>query len=516
MSYSNTRRMERYRLSEPTRTEARSANDPTDSLRRRGITISFHYDIEAQFERIHKLVNRTNELNFTKVRWKEALDVAHREYFAGNVYLSHVGYIKVRDQNGYYGICGFFEVVGSFRLKHFLFSSRILNMGVEQFVYQYLNFPAINVAETVATTLAKSHTVDWLTIVPDAEKRDAKKPDITVCLRGSCELVQSAYYLRSSVNTVEEFHYTREGWNIRRPLLRNLLLADELKERGISSPADLGLPGDFPGIDFAAFGSAISADNVDVCVWSFWLEPLVSFYRHRATGIIVPLSVVGFDRRNLTALDGERVSMSGKIQVERNHLDALCSSFEYIGEKDSAFGVDLRKLRRKIEALGKPFVVVDLFDDFTKIKRMNYRRNREFNLLVRLALAGLPNVYHIAFSECVADKSDELATNHFGQRPYIRLAERIGRLCEAAVHRSRAGGGMMEGVPRAAKNTWRYELHYRDGRLLTSRERQTFEQVWHAAMHCRPRFDTLKFAAPSDATQTEIDQLVQLGAARFD
>ena len=66
-----------------------------------------------------------------------------------------------------------------------------------------------------------------------------------------------------------------------------------------------------------------------------------------------------------------------------------------------------------------------------------------------------------------------------------------------------------------AKNNWRYELSYRDGRLLTSREWQTFDQVWHATINCTPRFETLKFEPPPEADQKQIDQLIQLGAKRI-
>ena len=74
--------------------------------------------------------------------------------------------------------------------------------------------------------------------------------------------------------------------------------------------------------------------------------------------------------------------------------------------------------------------------DLAKIDRQYYRRNRQTNLVVREALDGLSNVHHIAFSDCVADRSEELATNHFGQKPYMRLAEQILAVCEAAGHAS--------------------------------------------------------------------------------
>jgi hypothetical protein len=66
-----------------------------------------------------------------------------------------------------------------------------------------------------------------------------------------------------------------------------------------------------------------------------------------------------------------------------------------------------------------------------------------------------------------------------------------------------------------AENAWRYEIHYRGGRLITRRERQTFAQVWHATVNCAPGYETLKFSPPPDADQSEIKQLIQLGAERI-
>src|SRR5207248_10150537 len=123
--------------------------------------------------------------------------------------------------------------------------------------------------------------------------------------------------------------YPREGWGIQRPLLRNLLLADEFREKGISSAADLGLPADFPGLDFTTLDSAMFSDAVRACVWSFSLEPQISVYRHRATGLIMPMSIGGLDRHNMTALGFERANKKGKIK--RNHFESFAALFQFAG-----------------------------------------------------------------------------------------------------------------------------------------------------------------------------------------
>jgi hypothetical protein len=108
--------------------------------------------------------------------------------------VSHACYVKVRDKFGYYGICGFYEITMPYRALHFLFSCRVLNMGVEQFIYQRLRFPWIKVEQPCAGRVEKKTLVDWITVVADAEFADepAKSPQIEakLCLRGPCELMQ--------------------------------------------------------------------------------------------------------------------------------------------------------------------------------------------------------------------------------------------------------------------------------------------------------------------------------------
>ena len=57
-----------------------------------------------------------------------------------------------------------------------------MNMGVEQFVYQYLNCPTISGGMSASTRSSLSQQVDWITVVSDAEKGldDNKKSDVTV------------------------------------------------------------------------------------------------------------------------------------------------------------------------------------------------------------------------------------------------------------------------------------------------------------------------------------------------
>lgn len=142
----NTRgssRLERYRILEAKHGERRQYADNTDFLKSSGITICIVRNPEDLVfkDRIRELANRTNQLNFTNSRFTEA---EIEDYFSGteSIHRNH-GVVFVYDNFGDYGLVGFYAIdeandYGSRQLEHYLFSCRIMNMGVEQAVYRYM------------------------------------------------------------------------------------------------------------------------------------------------------------------------------------------------------------------------------------------------------------------------------------------------------------------------------------------------------------------------------------------
>ncbi len=85
-------------------------------------------------DRIVELVNRSNQLNFTKSRFPTD---AQFQAYAERADIVH-GCVFAYDRYGDYGLVGFFAFNESTRkraLEHFVFSCRIMNMGIEQAVY---------------------------------------------------------------------------------------------------------------------------------------------------------------------------------------------------------------------------------------------------------------------------------------------------------------------------------------------------------------------------------------------
>jgi FkbH-like protein len=114
----------------------------TDFLEQSNINVAIARRAEClpYVERIVELVNRSNRLNYSRSRFasediaKEYLLNVRHECFA----------VFAWDRYGYYGLIGFVAMDIIFNIKlppvaHFVFSCRIMNMGIEQAVTKFIN-----------------------------------------------------------------------------------------------------------------------------------------------------------------------------------------------------------------------------------------------------------------------------------------------------------------------------------------------------------------------------------------
>lgn len=189
-------RLKQYRVMEGKFDEMKSSGlSNEDFLRQSDIKIRIITDIDDKMDRVLELLNRTNQLNFTKVR---ANTEAERDDLGKLLKTSgmHAGLVHVKDRYGDYGVVGFFCVRTKFSgttVHHFAFSCRTLNMGVEQWVWEYLHKPQFKIVGPVSGDLDPNKTVDWITEVADFAAVDPDNQKRLV-LVGGCDLLQVSFY----------------------------------------------------------------------------------------------------------------------------------------------------------------------------------------------------------------------------------------------------------------------------------------------------------------------------------
>ena len=195
-------RLKQYKILEEKSHQIAQASSNEDFLRSSKIKICIKKDCLNNLERIKKLITRTNQLNFTKFRDENLEDTIKNNDCA---------YIIAEDKFGNYGICGFYALnKKENKFVHFLFSCRIMNMGIEQFVYNYLKKPQIEIKGEVVSTLDRK--VDWIEIVENLEIKTEPVPKLNnknILFKGPCDLYSTLNYIEADCNIDTEFPY----WN---------------------------------------------------------------------------------------------------------------------------------------------------------------------------------------------------------------------------------------------------------------------------------------------------------------
>lgn len=202
-------RLHQYRLLETKLADRVATTGSNEAfLRSCQIRIGVFTDTDNEAERLFELLNRTNQLNFTKRRleWEQFAALVDDPRYA-------TGYVRVRDRYGDYGICGFYSVsLDDNQLTDFLFSCRVLHMGVEQWIYDHLGRPPVTVVGEVAASL--DGKVDWITMANEefsAEHDDRiespsdgpaglTQPN-RVLMVGGCDLTNAAQFLGGDIVT---------------------------------------------------------------------------------------------------------------------------------------------------------------------------------------------------------------------------------------------------------------------------------------------------------------------------
>lgn len=204
------KRLAQYRLLETKRTEMAQYRSNEDFLMHSDVRVTVGHDCLNHLDRIHDLIQRSNQLNFTKLRSsKEELAALFSDV------TFDCGWVSVTDRFGDYGIVGFYAVKDA-ALLHFVFSCRILGMGVEQYVYNLLGRPRLDVQGEVIGDLSSAELPRWINQQESAAPR-LDRMEIgglrahTVLVKGPCDLNAVYPFLADTELFDTEFTYVAPG-----------------------------------------------------------------------------------------------------------------------------------------------------------------------------------------------------------------------------------------------------------------------------------------------------------------
>jgi len=301
-------------------------------LRASRIRVSIDPDVDAHFDRIVELINRSNQLNYTKIRLNTPEDVAAFRALLGEFRI-HAGTIHAVDAYGDYGLIGFYLLrnrSGVKSLIHFVFSCRTMHMGIEQHVYELLGRPRIDIVEPVSYGLDQHAAVDWINVPSGDEGGAGGQDHRKLVLLGGCDLLQLASYCSS--NRVEFVNKVERRSKVRYDDPGFVLSSREATE---SCEALRKIPC-WSHDDAVKFDEAVASS--ELILVSMWPAIKGTYFRTRS-GVLLhfSLSVLKQLKRRYRAWFRDDVEKVDLTAAER--LKLIAESFDSIAQRNGGRGM---------------------------------------------------------------------------------------------------------------------------------------------------------------------------------
>lgn len=421
------KRLHQYRILEEKWEEKKHFTSNEDFLYDSNIRVVFGSDCLAQLDRIHDLVWRSNQLNFTKVRsTKEELTALFTDASA------KCGYVSVSDRFGDYGITGFYALKQN-RLLHFCFSCRTLGMGVEQYVYAKLGRPELQIVGEVSGNLTQNGLPGWI----NQEKTGGQGGGIraghaqahSVLIKGPCDLFQILPYIADKTLIDTEFTYvndrgvTVESTGHTTHIVEAMRLTEEEKQRVLRE-----VPFSDPGI----YSRRIYDGNYRVVVISILSDANLGVYRRKETGERIAF-LEGFhpitDPENWEPYIRGEYNHGGFV-FTRENLMKFAEQYEFVGINSAERIVEnLRYIRQHLPKETTMAVMLggELYYEKNTFPAYENRHlvHKEINAAIRAAAEEL-DIRLIDVNRYLVDQSSFYDHfNHYIKPVYYQLAGEI-------------------------------------------------------------------------------------------
>lgn len=378
-----------------------------------------------ELERIHELVMRSNQLNYTKNRQSpEEL----QELFISCKVKS--GYVRVRDKYGDYGIVGFFAIKDG-RALHFTFSCRIMGMMVEQYVYMILGCPELDTVGTIVTELNKTYMPGWIN---QERGQDCKEKIDTVShrilLKGPCDMSQMFAFINENANIDTEFTYINdngisvEGHNHTGQIVTSLISTNKRKQEIIE---------EIPWFDKDMLTTKLASWNYEFVVISLLTDGNCGLYKRKNTGEYVSLCEAYYDltdKKNWQMYINEEVFTSN-ILFREEDLIKFSELYEFVENRDGGMTADsLQKIYDLKPENSKIVLIMGSEKEYLGKKKMSYEGrhliHKAMNDKIREWSKNKKDVFLMPIDKYIHEDKDYWdSINHFSKRVYYDLAKDI-------------------------------------------------------------------------------------------
>jgi len=429
-------RLNQYKLLERRKRDSSEAGDDQAAfLRSSNIRVEIIHDFEAHIGRAVELINRTNQLNFTKVRLSDDVEQAKNELRAlVSDAQVQAGLVHVRDNYGDHGLCGIY-VIDQRRLLHYAFSCRILGMGVETWLYQRLGSPHIRIQGEVLTDIREHKDIDWINRAGSSDDQTVKEEFPFLIARGGCDLDAICHYLQFVTPTsVGEFNISREGFDAR----RDHSIFTRYALDGGPTPEQLAVA-ERLGYRAEDFKSAlVNKEPGGVYLLSFLADTAYALYRHRRTGLRVPFAVSGRSNHREDGRTAQIEQLPAHYRTGNHWFAEALRLLQYEFDYEGPISMDeladtLRDLIASLPEDSHIFVIGgnETLRDAQHGHTHTSHVTREMNQMIRTVIADRPGAHILPFRDFIQSEDEVQSWSHFERMVYFRMAERLRDLTKA-------------------------------------------------------------------------------------
>ncbi|WP_200974549.1 HAD-IIIC family phosphatase [Echinicola sp. 20G] len=422
----NLSRLNQYKVLEKKFEASLKHDSNIDFLKASNIKVLLITKLEKHLDRIHELLDRTNQLNFTKKRLSK--DEIQKLIADPNL---DCALVKVVDNFGDYGLVGFYAYHRiNHQLVHFVFSCRILNLGIPQYLFAKLDFPILKTIPEVAENLDDS-TPNWIIEIKHNIQRpnDPPKQDnsqlIRILYRGTCDFKQTLFYLSNSgIKVKQETNYVANNLPIYQTHTQTLVNQLELSKRLIT---EISQSHYIPFLDEAYFESGVFEGNYDCLVYNLQTDYTQKVYQHRQSNYQLPL---GTNNGVLTKTEEhpdilQKLKARGLDKITKSTLKDFSENFIHIGLiTPEAFCENLIKIRQNIPKR-IPIIFINSSEIIhpKSLSQNSSQRAKEMNQALDKFIKGSPNSYLLDMRKIISNPSQFSNTiGQFNRESYRLIA----------------------------------------------------------------------------------------------
>ncbi len=434
-------RLKQYKILEEKNKHKQIYTSNTDFLASSNIKVFFDKNTLQNFNRVEELIERTNQLNYTKNR-ASSLDILND--------LNNPDFdsclIRVSDNYGDYGIVGFYLLDKRYnKLKHFVFSCRILNLGIPQFVYSKLNFPLITAIPEIVEELDQT-SPEWITAI-DINYNNSKINNCIeknlnkrkVYFKGGCDLSQMLFYLENDTfHIMQETNYVNsDNFPIHNEhtlaLLGSLMYPEKVKNY-------LENASYIPFIDSAFFKTSIFEFKYDCLVYSLLMDYTQELYISQSDkSIILPY---GGYYNHLTDINNRDHIIQSYLDkqilgVNANVLSEFSKNFHHIGKiSQDHFFKNLEKIRQLVP-VEIPIIFIngaEINSNVNKFELDAYERHIQMNSTLSEFVNKHKNVFLLDIRNIIKDKRQLTdSIRHYTRESYKDISIELLKLLNEVV-----------------------------------------------------------------------------------